>query len=56
MVPAPPARVSVGGVSPMGSFDKNFYEKKVAASFCVTAWILSTPRVSRCSNMGYARL
>lgn len=36
MVPAPPAGVWVGGVSTMGSFDKNFGGKKVPASTCVT--------------------
>jgi hypothetical protein len=32
MVPAPLARVWLGGVSAMGDFDKKFGEKKVAAS------------------------
>lgn len=38
MVPAPPAGVWVGGVSTMGSFDKNFGGEKVPASTCVTTW------------------
>jgi hypothetical protein len=61
MVPAPLARVWLGGVSAMGNLDKNFGEKKVAASvLCDDLGLLSAEGVTLfgyglCTNVGGSR-